>query len=116
MCPTRKGTVIFFASSPVEIQLPQLCHCLEPQPLVLGILERLERRLVEVLQQLHLLGRRDVVEDRVDGLLGVVAGHGRLDVGQELLVPGTRRVLEIRNSEKKLTSVTLSSSPGTSAA
>ena len=40
------------------------------------------------LKQLHLLGGGDVVQDGVDGLLAVVPRHGRLDVGQQLLVPG----------------------------
>lgn len=35
---------------PVEVQLAQLGHGLEPQPLVLGVPEGVQRRLVEVLR------------------------------------------------------------------
>ena len=38
----------------VEVELAELRVRLEPQPVVLRLLQRLQRRLVEVLQQLHL--------------------------------------------------------------
>uniref|UniRef100_A0A1I8GPP9 RNA polymerase beta subunit n=1 Tax=Macrostomum lignano TaxID=282301 RepID=A0A1I8GPP9_9PLAT len=59
---------------------------LEPQPVVLRLLERVQRGVVEVEQQVVLLGGAHVVQDGVNGLLRVVAGHSLFDVRQQLFV------------------------------
>ena len=42
--------------SAVKVQLAQLGVGFEPEPVVFGVLQRLQGRLIKVLQQLHLWG------------------------------------------------------------
>jgi hypothetical protein len=70
----------------VVVELAELEIGLEPQALVVGLLERIERRLVDLLQEAHVLRGGDEVEDLVDHLLGVVARHRRCDVREHLAV------------------------------
>mmetsp|Transcript_58376 Transcript_58376/g.133956 ORF Transcript_58376/g.133956 Transcript_58376/m.133956 type:complete len:410 (+) Transcript_58376:422-1651(+) len=86
---------------PVEPQLAQLEVGLEPQPLILSFLQSRERRLVQLLQKVHLVGARDKVEHLVDHLLRVVTRDRRLDESQHLPV-GSHHLLVMAALELQL--------------
>lgn len=82
----RQLAIVF----PLQPQPRKLDVGLQPESLVVGALEDVECQGVELLHAsvgVCILGRLfDEVEHVVDGLLGVVARDGRLDVGEKLLV------------------------------
>jgi hypothetical protein len=53
----------------VKVELAQLEFCLKPEPVVLGFLERVQRGLVKVLQQIHLvkMGRHFILKKKESG-------------------------------------------------
>eukprot|EP00050_Salpingoeca_kvevrii_P018754 m.78008 g.78008 ORF g.78008 m.78008 type:complete len:395 (+) comp8152_c2_seq3:2120-3304(+) len=85
----------------IQVHLAELEVRLEPEALVAGLSQCCQCRLVKVEEQIRLLRIGHVVENRVDGLLRVVARNCTLDVREQLLV-GHHHLREPLQLEEKL--------------
>ena len=92
VCLTREPQLLedlgqFVKLVSVVVKFAEFCVGLEPESVVFRVSQRLQRRLVKVLQEFHIFRGGDVIENGVDRLFGIVSRHGAFDIAQQLTVP-----------------------------
>lgn len=77
--PVHSAILLELKPEPAQLELG-----LEPQTLVVCLCQRCQGEVVEVLQELHVCGLGDKVQEAVDLLLTLIACHSSLCVTQHL--------------------------------